>query len=117
MTGEVTLPAGFEALAPFVDTWNLGSFAERYQQRRKVGVAGMRSFYDAVVPILPEMQALVRSEEFRGSAVATVFENLILSLAHVALAIERLGDEEVSHALASRAMAIKQVNSSKVRRT
>ena len=51
-----TLPAGFEALAPFVADWALDTQAERYAKRRETSREALREFYDAM---LPHMEAIL----------------------------------------------------------
>lgn len=45
-----TLPAGFEALEPFVEDWAKPTRAERYEARLSKPFGELEAFYDAVAP-------------------------------------------------------------------
>lgn len=56
MTNMLTLPAGFENLAPFAEVWGkLESQEERYLQRQHSTMKELKSFYDATAPRLNEI--------------------------------------------------------------
>ena len=48
---QSTLPAGFEALAPFVADWVLENASARMAKRQSSSMAEIRRFYDAIVPM------------------------------------------------------------------
>jgi hypothetical protein len=52
----VTLPAGFEMLAPHLD-WNLPTADERQKKRRSSSQAELRSLYDGVLPHMEKILA------------------------------------------------------------
>jgi triphosphoribosyl-dephospho-CoA synthetase len=53
------LPAGFEALQPFVARWALATEAERYRERVNSSMEDLKTFYDAVLPLAePAIQLL-----------------------------------------------------------
>lgn len=53
------LPAGFEALRPFIARWTLATEAERYRERINSSMDDLKTFYDAVLPLAePAIQAL-----------------------------------------------------------
>lgn len=45
-----SLPAGFEALLPWVPTWAMASEKDRYALRLATDLADLRVFYDAIQP-------------------------------------------------------------------
>lgn len=100
MSSATRLTEEFASLETYVDTWDLGSFSERFQQRRRVGEDGLKQFYDAVVPLVPRMLEVIRGgqAENADADLRRTLANLILSLAHVALSVEWLGDDEANHA-------------------
>ncbi|MGF6265813.1 hypothetical protein OKW49_006806 [Paraburkholderia youngii] len=86
-----TLPAGFESLAPFVDSWALGTETARNAQRHALGMEAILAFRDAILPQVDEVVAYLN-----GFPLATLDEHpdamtlmyLLLSLAEIAPAIE-----------------------------
>ena len=53
---NTALPAGFETLSQFVDTWGrLESQEQRYLQRQHCSMQELKAFYDAVAPRLDEI--------------------------------------------------------------
>jgi hypothetical protein len=86
-----TLPAGFESLAPFVQTWALETETERSAQRHAVGMDSILAFRDAILPQVDDVVAYLNRH-----ALATLGEHpeamtlmcLLLSLAEIAPAIE-----------------------------
>ena len=56
MTNAVSLPAGFEDLAPFAAVWgDLQDQASRYLQRQHSTMKDLKAFYDAAAPRLDEI--------------------------------------------------------------
>lgn len=86
-----SLPAGFESLAPFVDTWALETETARNAQRHAVGMDAILAFRDAILPQVDDVVAYLNRY-----ALATLDEHpeamtlmyLLLSLAEIAPAIE-----------------------------
>ncbi len=84
-----SLPAGFEALEPFVDYWAGATNDIRWDRRARASMAEIRSFYDAAVPRADE--GLAYLEQFPLDAMpddATRLLRLLLSLPHAAMAVE-----------------------------
>lgn len=53
MTDTLSLPAGFEDLAPFAAVWgHLGDQQERYLQRQQSTMKELKAYYDATAPRL-----------------------------------------------------------------
>ncbi|KAA1003519.1 hypothetical protein FVF58_36335 [Paraburkholderia panacisoli] len=86
-----SLPAGFESLAPFVETWALETETARNAQRHAVGMEAILAFRDAILPQVDDVVA-----HLNRHALATLDEHadamtlmyLLLSLAEIAPAIE-----------------------------
>jgi hypothetical protein len=96
---DMPLPAGFEALAPFVATWSLASAAARSKQRSDTDEAERLAFYQAALAVLPA--ALAHLDQKPLALFDDKDQNLMrlmLSLAHVALAVETQAQDEAKHA-------------------
>jgi hypothetical protein len=93
------LPAGFEALEPFVAGWAISGSAARAARRSDSTAAEREAFYaaakDLVAPGLAYLDGK-KLEEFDAKDQRLM--DLLLSLAHVSLAVEALGDDEPRHA-------------------
>jgi hypothetical protein len=96
----MTLPTGFEALAQFVTMWAVDSAAARDGLRTHQSPEARQQYYDAMNPLL--MSALDRLDSVplaRHDAAEKTLMRLILSYAHIALAIEVQGPDEARHAI------------------
>ena len=100
MSGAASpLPPGFEQLAPFVDSWALAGAAHRAQRRLESSEAERTAFYHAAKDALPaalahlDQKPLAQFDEREARLM-----NLLLSFAHVALAVEVQADHEPKHA-------------------
>jgi hypothetical protein len=101
------LPAGFAALEPYLSGWALESSAARAARRGDSTPAERQAFYDAIVPLLPAALDLLDAKPFAAhDAAEQNLMNLCLAAAHVALAVEALGEDEAKHAVHRAAMAI-----------
>lgn len=95
------LPHGFEALESFVQDWALEGEPARAAARSAATPALRRAFYDAAQPLLaPALDYLDGRPMLAGDARDDRLMRMMLSLAHVALAVETLGDTEDRHAAA-----------------
>jgi hypothetical protein len=96
----MTLPAGFEALEPFVIPWAAASAAARDGLRSNQTAEARQAFYDAINPLLiaalDRLDSVPLSEHDAGEKALGL---LTLSFAHVALAIEVQGPDEARHAI------------------
>lgn len=97
MTGK--LPAGFEALEPFVDRFALATTAERAARRTGSTPAEREAFYqagrDLIAPALDHLDARPL-DGLSGQEQALM--NLALAYAHIVLAVEVQGPDEPRHA-------------------
>lgn len=105
---EMTLPAGFEALGPFVAAWAKDDANGRLQARLNSSAAERAAFFEATQPLLAEGLAYLdrKPRLDQLDAAETRLMRLLLSFAHVALAVETQGDDEPKHAAAARFITI-----------
>jgi hypothetical protein len=99
MTSEQVLPAGFAALEPFVEGWALEGSAARVLRRLDSAEADRAAFYEAAKGLAPAALAQLDSKPLGDlDAGERRLMSLMLSLAHVALAVEQQGEGEAHHA-------------------
>ena len=101
------LPAGFEALEPFVADWAVKGAGNRARRRLDSGEAERVTFFEAAKPLL--QAALARLDETpldRFDASEKRLMDLMLTFAHIAMAVEIQGDDEPKHARDARYMTI-----------
>lgn len=99
----MSLPAGFEALEPFVARWAVAGSAARDGLRGSSSFEERQAFYDVAQPLLARaldrLDAKPLGDLDEGE---TTLMNLMLSFAHVSIAVEIQREDEPKHA-ASRA--------------
>jgi hypothetical protein len=101
------LPPGFGALDPFVEKWATGGTAERARLRAESTDAERRAFFAASQPLLTAALDYLDTRPLAALAAADQrLMDLVLSLAHVALAIEVQAGDESRHAPLRGAMRI-----------
>lgn len=101
------LPAGFEALVPFVAQWSVQGSARRSLARAHSTPEERTAFYGAMQPMIDAALALLDAKPLaEHDAAEQRLMNLCLSLAHVAMAVEAHGDDEAKHAPHREAMQI-----------
>lgn len=101
------LPEEFSSLEPFVDRWAVSGSANRACLRDESDAAGREGFYAAALPLLgPALERLDRTSLAKLSAQERTLLDLMLSLAHVSLAVEIQRDDEPRHAIERQAMRI-----------
>ena len=101
------LPSGFEALEPFVESWAIDGAANRAHRRLVSSEAQRIAFFNAAKDLLPAGLAYLDRkplEQFDEKEQRLM--NLLLSLGHVAQAVEIQGDDEPRHALGRQHMKI-----------
>lgn len=96
---DQSLPEGFEALAPFVQFWAADTAAGRAQCRQDSDETSRAAFYNAIHELAP------KALEYLDSKPLQQFDereqrlmNLLLSFAHVSMAVELHREEEPKHA-------------------
>ena len=95
------LPSGFEALAPFVDRWAVDGSAARDALRGASSADERQRFYDVAQPLLaPALDHLDTRALGRFHAGEQALMDMMLSLAHVAIAVEIQQGDEAAHAVA-----------------
>jgi hypothetical protein len=93
------LPAGFGDLEPFVSRWAVDGTARRAALRSASTVAEREAFFAAAGPRLDDALASLDAKAFAAYSPADQrLMDLMLSLAHVALAVEIQGPDEVRSA-------------------
>ncbi len=93
------LPEGFTALEAFVEKWSVPGTAARAARRGESTQAEREAFYAAARDLLTPALAQLDSKPLPAlDAAEKRLLDMMLSLAHVALAVEGLGDDEPRHA-------------------
>lgn len=103
----IALPAGFAALEPFADYWAIAGSADRAQLRAASSPADRAAFFGVAKDLLaPALDYLDRKPLPEFDARETRLMNMMLSLAHIMLAVEVQGDDEAKHAMMRQHMRI-----------
>lgn len=94
-----SLPTGFEALEPFVETWALAATVQRAAKRSASSPEERAAFFAAAAPLLDPALALLDSRPLveHGPQERRLMD-LMFALAHVALAVEIQGPDEIKSA-------------------
>jgi hypothetical protein len=101
------LPEGFSALEPFVERWSVTGSVARAAGRGASSAEERETFYEAAKDLLiPALTYLDGKALDAFDAADNRLMDMMLSLAHVALAVEGLGDDEPRHAEMRRHMHI-----------
>jgi hypothetical protein len=97
--GSTLLPEGFEALSPFVEFWSADSAAGRADCRQRSDEASRLAFYAAASPLIPAALDHLDSKPLKELNDAEQrLMNLVLSFAHLAMAVELHKEQEPQHA-------------------
>ena len=89
------LPAPFEELEPFTETWCLETETERWEQRLSSSMPAMQEFYDAFFPRLEE--AIDYCDKFPLDELPEDVLNLlhlVYSMIMVSMAVEVFGTQK-----------------------
>jgi hypothetical protein len=101
------LPAGFKTLEPFVESWAIEGAANRAQRRLVSSESERIAFFNAAKDLAPAaLEYLDRKPLDQLDEKEQRLMNLLLSLCHVAMAVEILGDDEARHAQGRQHMRI-----------
>lgn len=97
---ESSLPAGFEVLQPFVETWSLPSAGERSEMRGAASAEDRKIFYTAAAEHLDAaLDHLDKKPLDSFDDAEKRLMRLMLSLAHVSIAEEIQKEDEERHAM------------------
>jgi hypothetical protein len=92
------LPTGFERLAPFVKGWALPTSAARAARRGESTPEERQAFYATIAPQLAAALDLLDAKPLaQHDEAERNLMTLCLAAAHVALAVEALGEDEARH--------------------
>lgn len=112
MTSTTRLPEGFAALEPFVERWAISGAAQRMQRRLDSEPQEREALFAKGAPLVPAALELLDSKSLAALNDAEQrLMNLVLSLAHVAQAVEIQGDDEAFHARGARHVTITRASS------
>lgn len=101
------LPAGFAALEPFVCSWAVEGANNRLLARLNSCESDRSNFFEAAKALLaPGLEYLDTKPFADFNDQDKRLMNLLLSLAHVALAVETQGSDEPMHAAGARYITI-----------
>ena len=104
---ETSLPTGFESLQRFVPTWALEGANNRACARLASCEADRAAFFEALEPLLAQALSFLDAkplQQFNDEEKRLM--RLLLSFAHVTLAVEIQRDHEPKHAIGARFMTI-----------
>ncbi|MET0371130.1 MAG: hypothetical protein ABW039_07105 [Sphingobium sp.] len=102
MSEAVDLPAGFEALLPFVAHWAKPTRQARLEARLVSSDAALEAFYQAGLPLLEPALAYLDARPDDSDPRNQRLMLMVLALVQAALAVERLGDQEQGHQVSHR---------------
>ncbi len=101
------LPSGFESLEPFVDGWAIASSAGRAQRRGACTADERAAFYNAMKNMAAPALAYLDGKPLdQFTAQDQRLMDMMLSLAHIGLAVEVHGADEPLHTEDRRYMQI-----------
>jgi len=102
-----SLPAGFEALEPFAADWIQDSANARLRARLASDEASRVAFFEAAKPLLASaLEQLDKKPLDQLDDREQRLMQLLLSFAHIALAVEIQGGDEAKHAADARFITI-----------
>ncbi len=106
-TTQGLLPAGFEALEPFVATWAVDGADQRMQRRLDSEASEREAFFNAGKDLVPAALELLDEKTIDAfDEQEQRLMLLVLSMAHIAQAVEIQGDDEPGHARYARHITI-----------
>jgi hypothetical protein len=106
------LPEGFAELEPFVERWALPGASQRMQRRLESEPKEREALFAVGAPLVPAALELLDSKPLNAlNEEEERLMNLVLSLTHVAQAVEIQGDDEAFHARGARHVTITRASS------
>jgi hypothetical protein len=106
---NVTLPLGFEILQPFAAQWAAPTTSARDLVRATSSAHERTAFFETAKDLIEPALVLLDQTPFdQMSAAEQRLMNVVLSFAHVAMAVEIHGDKEAGHARLRAHMRITQ---------
>lgn len=106
---DTSLPVGFEALQPFVRAWAIDGAHNRLLARLRSEEAERVAFFNVAREALaPALDYLDTKPLAEFSEPDKRLMSLLLSMAHISLAVEIQGTDEPGHAESARHMTITQ---------
>jgi hypothetical protein len=109
---DSSLPHGFEALEPFVEAWAVAGAANRAHRRTTSSEPERLAFYNVAADMIPAALACLDRKPLEAfDDKEKRLMNLLLSLCHVALAVEVQGDDEARHAQCRQHLQITRASS------
>lgn len=104
---DTTLPAGFEALQPFVAHWALATADQRHRARLASSEPERLAFFEGAKDLLaPGIDYLDKTPLAEFSPQQQRLMRLLLALAYISLAVEQQGHDEPKHAADARFITI-----------
>ena len=101
------LPEGFESLEPFVEQWAIAGSHVRLQRRLDSTDSERKAFYEATRGLVPAALELLDKKPLdQFDDRDNRLMNLVLSMAHVSLAVEVQKEQEPMHAKTARYITI-----------
>lgn len=101
------LPAGFEALIPYVADWAIDGADNRHRRRIESSKPEREAFFAAIKGLVPAaLEYLDRTSLSALDAAEKRLLNLLLTFAHIALAVEVQADHEARHAIGASRITI-----------
>lgn len=101
------LPAGFETLEPFTASWAVAGTANRDRVRGESTEEARQAFFDAAKGVVPKaLELLDRKPLSAFDEREQRLMDLVLSFAHVTMAVEMLEKTEARHAQFRKVMRI-----------
>ena len=95
------LPVGFTALDPFVECWAVTGSAARANLRGSSSAEDRAAFYDAMLPLAAQALDYLDARTWgQYDAAEDRLMAMLLSFAHVSIAVEIQKEDEASHAIA-----------------
>ncbi len=101
------LPEQFTALSPFVERWAVNGSAARANLRGSSSATEREAYYNAMMPLAAQALDYLDSRNWgQYEAAEDRLMAMLLSFAHVSIAVEIQKEDEANHAIARAFMPI-----------